>query len=131
VSAYKARERSRCAVDAHYRGKERAPSKPVHLVPPQSVVAVSKPQPSYKEYLLSEEWQAKRLAVFERDGNRCRLCNSARGLQAHHRHYKNIFHEEIEDLTTLCHACHERYSKDHKAKTKKKYKNKNLRRRRK
>lgn len=62
----------------------------------------------YTSYLASEEWQAKRLARQTLDGNRCRICNSNEQLEVHHRSYKRIFNEDVDDdLTTLCYRCHE------------------------
>lgn len=64
----------------------------------------------YDKYLKSPDWKSKSDACKERDGNRCRLCNSPERLEAHHRTYERIYHEWPEDLTTLCHDCHEWYS---------------------
>lgn len=60
----------------------------------------------YKEYLLTEEWHARREAQMEADGYRCRVCNSDSSLQVHHRTYERRGCEEPGDLTTLCAECH-------------------------
>ena len=63
----------------------------------------------YDEYLKTEEWAEKRGWVLERDGHRCRLCNSKEPLHVHHRTYARRGAEDLEDLTTLCKICHEHF----------------------
>lgn len=66
---------------------------------------------TYNEYMASPEWRQLRAQAIARDGGSCRLCNSSRRLQAHHRHYPpyGAWHlDKIENLTTLCAWCHER-----------------------
>jgi 5-methylcytosine-specific restriction endonuclease McrA len=65
---------------------------------------------TYEEYLQSDEWKARATAAKERDGNRCRLCNSPDNLNAHHRTYERAGDEDPDDLTTLCKWCHTLYS---------------------
>lgn len=55
----------------------------------------------------SAYWRAIRELCLARDGHRCRLCNSADALQAHHRTYDRFGKEELDDLTTLCEPCHD------------------------
>lgn len=66
---------------------------------------------NYRQKLLDPRWQKKRLSIFERDGWKCKSCNSAEGtLHAHH-----VFYEQYADpwdypdyaLITLCFECHE------------------------
>ena len=64
----------------------------------------------YGEYLKSKEWAAKASEAKERDGFKCRLCNSEMRLQVHHRTYERVGSESIDDLTTLCGPCHSLYS---------------------
>ena len=53
------------------------------------------------------DWPALSEEVKERDGYRCRLCNSKTMLQCHHRdHSKDQTDKEHEELTTLCDSCH-------------------------
>lgn len=61
----------------------------------------------YLAYLKSEIWKSLSSRCKERDGFRCRVCNSNRNLEAHHRTYERIFCEELGDLTTLCEQCHD------------------------
>ena len=68
-----------------------------------------KPVTGYKEYLISPEWKYIRDKRLQYDGYRCRICNTAKNLQVHHRTYARIYKEELDDLTTLCGDCHEMY----------------------
>ena len=45
------------------------------------------------------------------DHNRksCWLCGTANNLDVHHIHYKNLGHENLEDLSLLCRTCHTNY----------------------
>lgn len=63
----------------------------------------------YEDYLKTLEWQEKRDQALERDGYRCRNCNSNEKLHVHHRTYIRRGNEEINDLTTLCNDCHEHF----------------------
>jgi hypothetical protein len=60
----------------------------------------------YEAYLQGPEWQERRHRALERDGYRCRLCNSADRLHVHHRTYERFGRENDGDLTTLCEDCH-------------------------
>lgn len=73
-------------------------------------VGNSEKQKEYALYLETEEWKAKRQATLYRDGNKCRLCNSSRQLQVHHRCYPKVYGEEpLIDLITLCYKCHAKF----------------------
>lgn len=60
----------------------------------------------YAEYLASDAWQDLRLEALRRDGHACRICNSSKRLDVHHRTYERFGNELLEDLTTLCRKCH-------------------------
>jgi hypothetical protein len=62
-------------------------------------------QRKYEAYLASPEWEAKRQLVIARDGGRCVDCDDP-GTEVHHRTYRRLFHELLEDLELLCHGCH-------------------------
>jgi hypothetical protein len=64
---------------------------------------------AYEDYLKTPEWAEKREQALERDGHRCRLCNSKEPLHVHHRTYARRGFEDLEDLTTLCKFCHEHF----------------------
>jgi len=62
---------------------------------------------AYREYLKSEKWKELADEAKERDGHRCVVCNSKKGLEVHHRQYPAIWGiEPLSYLTTLCAACH-------------------------
>lgn len=72
----------------------------------------------YHAHLASPEWARMRKAALEAAGYSCALCGRdrrqlrlmGRHLQVHHKHYRNLGHERLEDLTVLCGggtgACH-------------------------
>lgn len=69
----------------------------------------SRAKAGYYEYLESEEWKEKRAQRLDIDDNKCKICASEDGLQAHHITYKNVYHEDVHlDLITLCKRCHQR-----------------------
>jgi len=60
----------------------------------------------YAEYLKTAHWDVTRAwKLFYQPT--CELCGTKRNLQVHHKTYKNIHKEEMEDLQVLCHSCHE------------------------
>lgn len=68
---------------------------------------------SYKEYLQSPEWKILSRLARERDGYKCRICNSDNRLNVHHRVYpEQLGSEPLNDLITLCLECHSLYHKD-------------------
>lgn len=67
---------------------------------------LTSPKGKYHQYLESKEWKEKRKLVFERDKNLCQSCKSAPAFHVHHLHYNNIFRENLEDLLSVCAACH-------------------------
>lgn len=56
---------------------------------------------TYKEYLFSEKWSVIKAAVLKKYGT-CTVCGESEQLEVHHKTYKNIFNEKLEDLTLLC-----------------------------
>jgi len=77
----------------------------------------------YQSYIRSNEWREKRKLALRRDGYECQTCTSTERLEVHHKHYANFGNENLNDLITLCHDCHEaitntirerRYSKNDK-----------------
>ena len=57
-------------------------------------------------YLKSIEWKKLRHSVLVRDNYTCQICNSSANLHVHHMSYRNLFHEPLDDLITLCNTCH-------------------------
>jgi 5-methylcytosine-specific restriction endonuclease McrA len=83
----------------------------------------------YLDYLQSKEWQKVRAKVFEERGRICERCQkdlNGKIADVHHKTYKNLFNEKLEDLEVLCRPCHQlehqdkRHSKDTKPKSKQK-----------
>lgn len=60
----------------------------------------------YRKYLASAEWKAKRDERMRMDRYLCFNCRSPFNLVVHHVSYENLYHEEMEDLITLCRECH-------------------------
>jgi hypothetical protein len=62
---------------------------------------------AYHAYLRSKEWELFRQKAFDFYGRECKQCGSKHLLQVHHETYKNIFKEQLSDVTILCESCHE------------------------
>ena len=60
----------------------------------------------YKKYLKSDYWKDIKEQVHKRDEYKCRLCNSNKNLQVHHKTYEFLGNENLEELITLCKKCH-------------------------
>jgi hypothetical protein len=73
---------------------------------------------NYAEYILSDEWKARREAALSRAGNRCQLCGAKKHLHVHHNTYENLGHERDEDLIVLCQPCHDVYHASRDSRTK-------------
>jgi hypothetical protein len=67
---------------------------------------------NYEEYLKSDHWQDIRRRWRETYGYRC-PCGSTLFLHLHHKTYKRLGKEELEDLIYLCRSCHH---KEHRKK---------------
>ena len=63
---------------------------------------------TYSDKLRDPRWQKKRLKILERDGWKCKYCESEDiELHVHHKKYKGLPHDaDDEDLETLCKNCH-------------------------
>lgn len=61
----------------------------------------------YSDYLLTPEWRDKAMRRKMVDCNRCVGCGSREKLQVHHLTYARRGFEGVEELRTLCDACHE------------------------
>jgi hypothetical protein len=60
----------------------------------------------YHEYLKSTEWKTIRDKVIERDNGMCLHCKTNPAQEVHHKHYKTIYKEKIDDLESVCSDCH-------------------------
>lgn len=63
----------------------------------------------YREYLKTDHWLELREEALKRAGNRCQVCAYKKNLHVHHNTYKNIGHEDLEDLVVLCWKCHKTF----------------------
>lgn len=60
----------------------------------------------YQEYLKSAEWKIIRDKVIERDNGICLYCKINPAQEVHHKHYKTIYKENLDDLESVCSDCH-------------------------
>lgn len=63
----------------------------------------------YGAYLKTSHWQRVRKEALKRAEHRCTLCNTANGLEVHHRSYKRRGCERPADVVVLCDSCHGRH----------------------
>ena len=72
----------------------------------------------YLDYMNSWEWHDKRRKVLERAQFHCERCGRPhfRGfeLEVHHKTYKHLGNEPLEDLEALCERCHDKADKERK-----------------
>lgn len=62
---------------------------------------------SYRQYLQTDYWKAKRKGILTRDKRRCRDCGAKKRLQVHHKTYAALRGRESDcDLITVCAECH-------------------------
>lgn len=73
---------------------------------------------TYKEYLQSEHWYDVRNRFYKSKlcKNRCEACGNRDNLNLHHKTYKRIGQEWLNDLVLLCHSCHKSLHKIEKEK---------------
>jgi hypothetical protein len=64
---------------------------------------------AYKAYLQTPQWREVRVRALRRAKSRCQLCSKSKGLEVHHRTYKNIGREKLEDVIVLCFLCHGKF----------------------
>lgn len=62
----------------------------------------------YRAYLKSTAWKQKRAMKIASVGGRCERCPGSKKLHCHHRTYKRLGCETMEDLQILCETCHDR-----------------------
>jgi hypothetical protein len=61
---------------------------------------------NYHKYLQSEEWKIIRDKVVERDNGLCLYCKTKPAQEVHHKHYKTIYKESLDNLESVCSDCH-------------------------
>ena len=70
---------------------------------------------SYREYLKSDDWQAKRELKRSKHQWRCGICGATDRIDIHHLNYRNLTDVEMSDLRKMCHRCHILTHELHKA----------------
>jgi 5-methylcytosine-specific restriction endonuclease McrA len=60
----------------------------------------------YRAYIKSARWRKKTHKARKYYRGVCQVCGTRRNLSVHHRHYRTLGRERMEDLELLCHACH-------------------------
>lgn len=69
----------------------------------------------YNRYLDSFEWKSKRAQILIRDKYKCtekRPGCTYHATEVHHLTYRNVGNEPLDDLTSVCHHCHEAITRD-------------------
>ena len=72
----------------------------------KAIEKISPDSMSYRDYLSTYQWRAKRRLVIERENNLCEGCRSAPIDDIHHRTYANVGDELLFQLVGLCRSCH-------------------------
>ena len=66
--------------------------------------------PTYKDYLKSKRWKAKRKRCYDFYKGKCTKCKKhihIKRAHIHHLHYKNFYYEKPKrDIILLCYKCH-------------------------
>lgn len=63
---------------------------------------------TYDEHLASDHWQDVRRRYWSSNlPKMCEVCGQTIGLQLHHRSYKRLGHERLQDIVLLCRSCHD------------------------
>lgn len=63
----------------------------------------------YSTYIKSYAWRKKRDVAFKKLGRKCQNCGIENiRLDVHHKHYKTLYHERIQDIEILCEKCHKK-----------------------
>ena len=66
----------------------------------------------YKLYLLSDQWNQKKLEALKWYFRACMFCGGKESLQVHHRPlgYKHLYREDVAtQLSVVCERCHKRH----------------------
>jgi 5-methylcytosine-specific restriction endonuclease McrA len=63
----------------------------------------------YQQHISSVQWKSLRRKVIEQRGNRCERCGqegASLALALHHKQYRSLGDEQLEDVELLCRECH-------------------------
>ena len=62
----------------------------------------------YSSYIRSNDWRKKRKYAIHVAEHQCEKCGKINvPLQVHHKHYKTLYNERLEDVEVLCKPCHQ------------------------
>jgi len=67
---------------------------------------------TYQEFLQTPLWKLVSLRVKQEANFKCKLCNSSKNLQAHHRSYELLgyeFYQGYKNLVCICNECHDHH----------------------
>ena len=64
---------------------------------------------TYYEYLNTEHWKNIKQIMYKKYRYECCVCGSHFGVSIHHKTYKNVGNEPLEDLVYMCRSCHKLY----------------------
>ena len=77
------------------------------ILPSRTIVDFHIFMENKRGYMLSSQWDSKRKSTLKRDNYTCQLCDiTGVPLDVHHKSYKNIPNEVLEDLVAICRHCH-------------------------
>lgn len=64
---------------------------------------------NYNDYLRTRHWRKIRIKTAEKNNYHCELCEKEVkvGFHIHHKTYRNLGNENLEDLMFLCENCHQ------------------------
>ncbi|MBP3905282.1 hypothetical protein [Turicibacter sp.] len=73
-----------------------------------SVYEIKRPKINYNEHIKSKEWKEFKKEVCELRNYKCQCCGVKKksNLHLHHKHYKTLGSERLEDVELLCMKCH-------------------------
>lgn len=60
----------------------------------------------YKDYIKSKYWRRRKEDYYRRYGKKCAVCKIIKGVQLHHKVYRNYGKEYDDDLIALCNKHH-------------------------
>lgn len=60
---------------------------------------------NYYTYINSAEWNKRRIQKLKSTNYKCEICKGPAS-QVHHKHYKTLYKENMNDLQSLCGRCH-------------------------
>ncbi|HGM3811594.1 HNH endonuclease signature motif containing protein [Clostridioides difficile] len=69
---------------------------------------------NYKEYQKTKHWESLKNEFYFSNECKCVLCDSVKKVSLHHKTYRRIGAEELDDLIPLCNSCHYKVHRNNK-----------------